>query len=133
MSGHANDRSPSHTVTLEWPDGRTRTVAVREDETVLDGAERADIALPFGCRTGACGTCTGRLLAVDGVESEPDSGDAEDPDIGATIAYTRPPRALKDRHRAEGYVLLCLASPRADCRIAVGSSVQSELVENPWK
>ncbi|ELY78585.1 2Fe-2S iron-sulfur cluster-binding protein [Natrinema pallidum] len=133
MSGHSNDRPPSHAVTLEWPGDRTRTVAVREDETVLDGAERADIALPFGCRTGACGTCTGRLLAVDGAEPEPDSGDAEGHGIETAIAYPRPPRALKDRHLSDGYVLLCIASPRADCRIAVGSSVHTELVDNPWK
>ncbi|AGB30116.1 ferredoxin [Natrinema pellirubrum DSM 15624] len=107
----------SHDVTLEWPDGRTRTIAVREDETVLEAAERDDSTLPFGCRTGACGTRTGRLLE--------DGDDA--------LTHRRQPRVLKDRHRAAGYVLLCLASPRADCRIAVGSSVHSELVDNPWK
>ncbi len=108
----------SHDVVLEWPDGRTRTIAVREDEAVLEGAERADIGLPYGCRTGACGTCTGRLL----------EGTAE-----AAITHRRQPRALKDRHLSDDYVLLCIASPRADCRIAVGASVHSELVENPWK
>ena len=119
-------------MTLEWPDGRTRTIAGRENETVLEAAERADIALPFGCRTGACGTCAGRLLEVDGPDAtdgdETGTGDVED-----AFAYRRPPRALKDRHRAAGYVLLCIASPRADCRIAVGASVHTELVENPWK
>ncbi|MFC6768853.1 ferredoxin, partial [Natrinema soli] len=49
------------------------------------------------------------------------------------VAYRRLPRALKDRHRKAGYVLLCIASPRVDCRIAVGSSVHAELVDNPWK
>ncbi|MFA9504007.1 2Fe-2S iron-sulfur cluster-binding protein [Natrinema sp. H-ect1] len=108
----------SHDVTLEWPDGRIRTIEVREGETVLEAAERNDIGLPFGCRTGACGTCTGRLL----------EGAADD-----ALTHRRRPRALKDRHLADGYVLLCLAAPRADCRIAVGSSVHTELVDNPWK
>ncbi|WP_226483135.1 2Fe-2S iron-sulfur cluster-binding protein [Natrinema amylolyticum] len=122
----------SHDVTLEWPDGRTRTIAVREDETVLEGAERVEIGLPFGCRTGACGTCTGRLLAIDGTKRG-DGVDTGGGDVEAAFAYRRPPRALKDRHRDDGYVLLCIASPRTDCRIAVGSSVHTELVENPWK
>ncbi|MFB1066148.1 2Fe-2S iron-sulfur cluster-binding protein [Natrinema sp. H-ect4] len=122
----------SHDVTLEWPDGRTRTVEVREDETVLEAAERADIALPYGCRTGACGTCTGRLLEADGTKPG-DDGETGGFGTDAAFAYRRPPRALKDRHRDDGYVLLCIAAPRADCRIAVGSSVHSELVDNPWK
>ena len=119
----------SHDATLEWPDGRTRTITVREDETVLEAADRADIALPFGCRTGACGTCAGRLLEAEAAEST----DAGAVDVEAAVAYRRPPRALKDRHRRAGYVLLCIASPLTDCRIAVGASVHTELVDNPWK
>ncbi|WP_265109249.1 2Fe-2S iron-sulfur cluster-binding protein [Halosolutus halophilus] len=132
----------SHDVTLEWPDGRTRTIAVREDESVLEGGERDGVGLPFGCRTGACGTCVGRLLAIDGTggggdaaDREPigDAGDTEPIDVADAFAYRREPRALKPRHRTGGYVLLCIATPRADCRVAVGSQVQSELVDNPWK
>ncbi|WP_254521545.1 2Fe-2S iron-sulfur cluster-binding protein [Natrinema caseinilyticum] len=125
--------SSSHDVRLEWPDGRTRTIDVREDQTVLEAATCADIALPFGCRIGACATCTGRLLEVD----EPDAPDGDDDrgavDVEDAFEYRQQPRALKDRHRDDGYVLLCLASPRVDCRIAVGSSVHTELVDNPWK
>ncbi|MFC6765627.1 2Fe-2S iron-sulfur cluster-binding protein, partial [Natrinema soli] len=46
----------SHDVTLEWPDGRTKTVEVDEDETILGAAECDGAVLPYGCRTGACGT-----------------------------------------------------------------------------
>lgn len=123
----------SHDVTLEWPDGRTRTIAVGEDVTVLEAAERADVALPFGCRTGACGTCAGRLLEADGAEPAASDDECGTVDVAGTFSYRRPPRALKDRHRNAGYVLLCIASPRADCRLAVGSSVHTELVDNPWK
>ncbi|GAB3667170.1 2Fe-2S iron-sulfur cluster-binding protein [Halopiger thermotolerans] len=130
-----------HAVTLEWPDAdrERRTIAVSEDETVLEAAERAGVALPFGCRTGACGTCTGRLLSVgesdgsDGSDDATASSDSDALDVADAFAYRRPPRALKGRHRAAGYVLLCIAAPRADCRVAVGSSVHTELVENPWK
>ena len=121
-----------HDVTLEWVSEReTRTIAVERDETVLEAAERADIALPFGCRTGACGTCAGWLLEVDG--SKGTDADTEAVDVDDAFAYRRAPRALKDRHRDAGYVLLCIASPRTDCRLAVGSTVHTELVENPWK
>jgi len=127
----------SHDVTLEWPDGRTLTLEVGEDETILEAAECDGAVLPYGCRTGACGTCSGRLLEVEG--TRPSDGECDgDGAIDAcavddAVAYRRLSRALKNRHRAAGYVLLCIASPRADCRIAVGSSVHSELVENPWK
>ncbi|MDL5362780.1 2Fe-2S iron-sulfur cluster-binding protein [Halalkalicoccus sp. NIPERK01] len=103
----------SHEVVLERSD-RVETIDVPGTETVLDAAERAGIALPFGCLTGACATCVGRLLAGE-------------------VHHSRPPRALKDRHLEAGYVLLCIARPRAPCRIRVGADVQSGLVENPWK
>lgn len=112
---------PTHQVTLEWDENRSVTVQVSESETVLDAAETAGIKVPYGCLTGACGTCTGRILAADGVTPT---------DV---IDHERPPRALKERHLANGYVLLCIGRPRADCRIAVGKDVQAELVENPWK
>jgi ferredoxin len=101
-------------LTFTWQDGRTKTVRANEDQTVLEAAEAADISLPFGCRTGACSTCVGRLVT-------------------GTVSYTRPPRALKSRHRVAGYVLCCIARPETDCRIEVGTRVQSELVSNPWK
>lgn len=106
-----------HELAFAWRDGRqerVETVEGRADESVLDAAERAGVALPFGCLTGACATCTARLL--DG-----------------RIEYSREPRALKPRHRDKGYVLLCIAEPRSDCRFRVGSDVQAELVTNPWK
>ena len=104
----------TYDVRLAWPDGREESVAVPEDSTVLDAADAAGVSLPFGCRTGACATCTAELLAGD-------------------VEHRRPPRALKERHLAAGYVLLCIAEPRADSRLRVGSDVAAELVENPWK
>lgn len=101
-------------VTLEWRDSRQETITVARDETILDAAEAADIALPFGCRRGTCASCTGRLVTGE-------------------VAYRRPPRALKDRHLTAGYVLLCSAEPRSDCRVAVGVDVQTDLVGNPWR
>lgn len=106
--------SNTHEVVLSWSEGRKATIRAAEDESILDATERTDIALPFGCLTGACATCTGRVL-------------------NGQIEHTRPPRALKERHLAAGYVLLCIAEPRSACLIEVGADVQAELVSNPWK
>jgi ferredoxin len=97
-------------------DGERRETTVRAEpgETVLEAAGRADEHVPFGCLTGACGTCTAELL------------DGE-------VRYRRAPRALKARHIEAGFVLACVAVPETDCRLRVGANVQAELVENPWK
>jgi ferredoxin len=112
----ADDQDPAaaRSVTLTWADGRSETVTVAPDETILDAAERADLGLPFGCLTGACGTCTAHL----------ESGE---------VTHERPPRALKERHREGGYVLCCVARPETNCELRVGADVQRELVPNPWK
>ncbi|NKE34504.1 2Fe-2S iron-sulfur cluster binding domain-containing protein [Natronococcus sp. JC468] len=127
----------TYAVTLERTDGSRRTIEVGADETVLEASERTDRTVPFGCRTGACGTCAGRLLEVSRAKAESDDESAaeptDDPDAAAAFAYRREPRALKPRHREAGYVLLCIATPRADCRVAVGSRARSGLVDNPWK
>ncbi len=101
-------------VELTWRDGGFETIRVDADETILDAAEAADLSLPFGCRTGACATCTGRVLDGD-------------------VSHTRPPRALKSRHLDAGYVLTCIATTTTDCRLEVGADVATDLVSNPWK
>lgn len=104
----------TYEIVLDWNDGRSETIAVSETETILDAAESAELGLPFGCLTGACATCVGQLLE-------------------GSVHHRRPPRALKAKQFADGYVLLCIAEPRDDCKIAVGADVQGELVKNPWK
>lgn len=101
-------------VTLRWRTGRITTIEVDRDEVILDAAEAAGLGLPFGCRTGACATCTARVL-----EGE--------------VRHVRPPRALKARHLDDDYVLTCIAVPETECTLEVGVAVQGDLVENPWK
>lgn len=101
-------------VRLDWRNGGERVIRTTGGESVLDAAEREGIGLPFGCRTGACATCTGRLLSGE-------------------IEHEREPRALKSDSLADGYVLLCIARPQTDCRIEVGTAVHADLVTNPWK
>ena len=99
-------------VRLVWRDGRDATVTA-DREAVLEAAEAAGQRLPYGCRTGVCGTCTGRLF------------DGE-------IRHERPPRALKRRHLDDGYVLPCIAVPTTDCTLEVGPDVFRDLLVNPW-
>lgn len=108
-----HERSVTHTLALVWRDGHEEPICASEDESVLDAAERTGVSLPFGCLTGACTTCTGRVL--DGY-----------------IEHSRQPRALKPCHLDSGYALLCIAEPRTDCLIEVGVAVQTDLVSNPW-
>lgn len=104
----------AYTLVLRWDDGREETVEAAADETVFAAAERAGVGLPIGCRTGACATCTGQLRSGE-------------------LAHRRPPRALDADRLDEGYVLLCVAEPRADSVVRVGSAVARELTSNPWK
>ncbi|MFC4245928.1 2Fe-2S iron-sulfur cluster-binding protein [Natribaculum luteum] len=111
MSG---SEATTREVTLTWRDGRRETVRATEAQTILEAAEARAVGLPFGCRTGACATCTGRV--ADG-----------------RVTHDREPRALKPRHLERGYVLCCIARPRTDCRIEVGADVRTAMVSNPWK
>ncbi|WP_455449132.1 2Fe-2S iron-sulfur cluster-binding protein [Natrinema thermotolerans] len=120
----------THEVTLEWTDGRTRTLDVAESQTVLEAAQRVGARLPYDCRSGTCITCVGRLLGLE--DGETDAEDGARPDVRDAFAYRRQPRALTDEEYGEGYVLLCIASPQADCRIEVGPRVRAEVGDSPW-
>lgn len=80
-------------VTLQ-PSGKQFDVAA--DESVLDAARRRHIMLPYGCRTGSCATCRGRVL----------SGSLSYPD-GLPPGLTR-------RDAERGYGLLCIGRPVGD-------------------
>jgi ferredoxin len=110
MAGDAG----SFSVELSWADGRRETLVVGPEETVLDAAEEAGVALPYGCRFGACATCTAKVL------------DGE-------VSHVEPPRGLKDAALDAGYVLVCVATPESDCRLRVGHEIQAEVVGTPWK
>ena len=72
------------------------------DETILAGALRGGLLLPYGCRDGACASCKSRIL----------SGDV---DYGVYQAST-----LSEQEKVQGYVLPCVAKPRSaltlECR-----------------
>jgi len=85
------------TVTLQASGKR---LEVADDETVLDAARRAGLALPYSCLSGVCGSCKATLIA----------GDCHYPH--------NPPNALNAAEVARHQVLLCQAVPRSDLLIA---------------
>jgi NAD(P)H-flavin reductase/ferredoxin len=78
--------------------GRHR-VPVRAGETLLDAGLRAQVPLPFECRSGGCGVCRATVLA-----GEIDPGSYQ-------------PSALSAAARAHGEVLLCCACALSDVEI----------------
>jgi ring-1,2-phenylacetyl-CoA epoxidase subunit PaaE len=76
------------TITL---DGRSTTVSLARDGTVLEGAQRLRPDLPFACKGGVCGTCRARVTS------------------GAV--HMRRNFALEDSEVAEGFVLTCQSLP----------------------
>ena len=69
---------------------------VATGETVLEAAQRANVALPYSCRAGVCGSCKATLL----------QGSCEYP--------RNPPLALNASALAQHAVLLCQAVPTSD-------------------
>lgn len=88
----------SYQVTIQ-PSGHQ--FSVHTDETILEAALREGVALPYGCRNGACGACKGTVLA-----GQLDHG-----------AYS--PSALKDEEKRRGRALFCRARPLSDLSIEV--------------
>ena len=85
------------TVTLH---GSGKRFEVGADETVLDAARRAGLALPYSCLGGVCGSCKATVLQ------------------GQCHYPLQPPRALSESEQAQHQVLLCQAVPLSDLTIA---------------
>jgi CDP-4-dehydro-6-deoxyglucose reductase len=73
-----------------------REFEIEPTETVLEGAMRHGITLPYGCRNGACGSCKGKLL----------KGQVDYGDYAAHI--------LPDFEKKAGYALFCRARSLSD-------------------
>ena len=84
------------TVTLE---PSNKSFRVEDGETVLAAALRQGVHLPYGCRTGSCGTCRAHL--AEGQSHYPNG----------------PPLALTALEMRAGEALLCRAVPLTDLRV----------------
>lgn len=74
-----------------------RTLAIPDDEYILDIAELTGIRLPSGCKQGNCSACVAKL-----VEGEIDQSEQV---------------FLSAAEMAQGYVLLCVGTPQSDCTL----------------
>ena len=72
-------------------DGRSTTLSLPRDRSVLDGAQATRSDLPFACKGGVCGTCRARLC---------------DGEVDLRRNY-----ALEDHELEQGFVLACQAYP----------------------
>lgn len=90
-----NLSASAYKVTVEH-DGRTRTLDVAPDETILERALDEGLEVPHDCKLGVCMTCPARLIsgAVDQSEG-----------------------MLSDDVVEKGYALLCVSYPQSDCHI----------------
>ena len=75
------------------------TIKVAPDEYILDIAEMQGIQHPCSCRAASCMDCLGKLI----------SGKVEQTEKAECF--------LKPDEVAQGYILLCAASPSSDCTI----------------
>ncbi len=69
------------------------------DEPILTAALRAGLLIPYGCKSGACGSCKGRVI----------SGEVEHGPHQATT--------LPELERLQGKSLFCVAHPKTDVMI----------------
>lgn len=81
--------------------GREVGVVVQPGQSILEAGLAAGLALPYSCAMGGCAACKIKL------------------ERGSVIM--REPNCLVASERAAGYVLACVASPTAPCRVIVDS------------
>ena len=104
-----------HTVTLQ-PSGLQFTV--EEGEAVLIAALRQGYILPYGCKSGACGSCKGRI-------------------VSGTVDYgVYQKKALTDEEKANGKALFCQAKPLSDLVVearAIGAAKDIQIKTLPCR
>jgi ferredoxin len=79
--------------------GINTTIAVEDDQLILDAAGAHDLELPYSCRAGSCFDCLGKL-------------------VQGTVEQTEKALEFLKPHESEaGYILLCSANPTSNCTI----------------
>ncbi|HWU68949.1 MAG TPA: 2Fe-2S iron-sulfur cluster-binding protein [Stenotrophobium sp.] len=81
--------------------------AVEAGETILAAGLRQHLTLPFGCKSGGCGSCRARL-------------------VRGSVDYPFPPPALSKGEIDAGYILMCLAQPSSDLELDLHQPPQLE-------
>lgn len=73
-----------------------RNFTASDDEPILTAGIRQGIALPYGCKDGACGSCKCKMLE------------------GKVVHNQHQAKALSAEEEAKGYILTCCAKPQSD-------------------
>jgi CDP-4-dehydro-6-deoxyglucose reductase len=92
--------------------------SVEEGETVLAAALRQGYVLPYGCKSGACGSCKGMIVS------------------GSVDYGTYQRRALTDEERNKGKALFCQAKPLSDLVLearAIGAAKDIQIKTLPCR
>jgi len=84
---------------------------IEENELILDAALRQGIAFPYGCRSGSCGTCLGKVI----------SGKIEYPD-------GLPLTVMKHEHE-QGKAVFCVSIAKSDLTLEVKEVSSSDEIE----
>lgn len=77
--------------------GLDQTLAIPEDQYILDIAEEANLKLPSGCRQGDCSSCIAKIISGQVDQSEQ--------------------KFLSPEEQEAGYTVTCVAYPQSDCTI----------------
>ena len=86
-------QAPGFQITVQ-PSGRA--FSAEPHESILAAGIRAGVALPYGCKDGACGTCKCKKIE------------------GSVVHGAHQSKALSDEEEAQGWVLTCCAVAHSD-------------------
>ena len=79
---------------------------------LLQELKEQGVDLPYGCQYGGCITCAAKLI----------NGEVDQ----------RSQVALNNRQINNGYVILCVARAKTDCKIEIGVESHDKLYRNPF-
>ena len=91
---------------------KNKTFKVSDRKPLLQELLAQGVDLPYGCEYGGCITCAAKLI-----EGEVDQ---------------KSQVALNNRQINNGYVVLCVARPKTDCKIEIGVESHDKLYRNPF-
>ena len=85
---------------------------VSDRKPLLQELRAKGVDLPYGCEYGGCITCAAKLI----------KGEVDQ----------RSQVALNNRQINDGYIILCVARPKSDCKIEIGVESHNKLYRNPF-
>tara|TARA_B100000941_G_scaffold252454_1_gene199566 strand:- start:977 stop:1351 length:375 start_codon:yes stop_codon:yes gene_type:complete len=91
---------------------KNKIYEVSDRKPLLKELRDQGVELPYGCEYGGCITCAAKLI----------NGEVDQ----------RSQKALNNRQINNGYIILCVARPKTDCKIEIGVESHNKLYRNPF-